>query len=292
MAINPERIATNFARTLRRSISRLELFMAELVAELDTKEGRIQTTQTNLARATLMRGQLTTRLNVLGFQGDVRTLYTDIADDLQREVGEDKERELIAETALSAFASGFTRSLDNAWFTMTGRIEQAVEQAMLTNAPITDLIAMLAGSDRESIRLSADLSAPFAQWLNWAESAVDTALSSLVRKIQIVEATNAGVEFFIYQGTTIATTRPFCRLMQGVVLRLEDLRAIESDPRFANLRRLRSGEGRQPPLVTSLGGWRCRHTLTATSLKRAKESGRTIFMDEGEDLNRRAGALA
>ena len=292
MAINPDRIATTFAATLRRSIGRLERFMGELIAELDTKEGRLLSTQQNLVRATLMRAQLTTQLNALGFQGDVRSLYSDIADDLQREVGDDKERELIAEAALASFASGFTRSLDNAWFTMTGTIEQAVEQAMLTNAPITDLIAVLAGRDRASIRLTADLQAPFKTWLNWAESAVDTALSSLVRKIQIVEATEAGVEFFIYQGTTIATTRPFCRLMQGVVVRLEDLRAIEVDPRYANLRRLRTGEGKQPPLVTSLGGWRCRHTLTATSLKRAKASGRVIFMEDGEDLNRRAGAVA
>jgi len=292
MTIDAARIAKDFTATLRRSIARLESFIAELVSELDTEEGRLLSTQYNLTRATLMRQQLTQQLNALGFQGDVRSLYSEVATELQREVGEDKEQMLIAEAVLSAFASGFTRSLDNAWFTMTGTIENTVEQAMLTNAPITELISLLAGRDRASIRLTADLKAPFSQWLNWADSAVDTALSSLVRKLQIVSATEAGVKFFVYQGTTIKTTRPFCRLMAGVVVRLEDLRAIETDPRFSAIRRLREKQGRQPGIATSLGGWRCRHTLLATSLKRAREGGRLIFMEDGEELNDRAKALA
>ena len=99
------------------------------------------------------------------------------------------------------------------------------------------------------------------------------------------------MEFYIYQGTLIKTSRPFCELMKGVVVRLEDLRAIERDPRFASLKRLRGKEGRQPPITTTLGGWRCRHTLRATSLAEAKRSNRRIFMEVGESINAQARAL-
>jgi hypothetical protein len=265
--------------------------MATLVAQLDTEDQFLVPNQENLARATLMRQQLTDELNRLGFQTDVRNLYADIAGRLAREAGDNEEQQLIAETVLAGFASNFTRHLDNSWFTMTGAIQDIVEQAILTNAPILDLLYVLAGPERASIRLSAPLDATFSQWLNWSAAAVDTALSGLLRRIEIVQATEAGVEFYVYRGTLIKTSRPFCRIMEGVVVRLEDLRAIENDPRFADLRKLRGKEGRQPPIVTTLGGWRCRHQLRATSLAQAKRESRTIFRDEGESLNRRARGM-
>ena len=291
MAINPDRISKRFEGTLRKSISRLEKYMATLVSQLDTTDEFLVPNQENLARATLMRQQLTNELNRLGFQSDVRTLYSDIASTLADEAGDNEEQQLIAETVLAGFASNFTRHLDNSWFTMTGVIQDIVEQAILTNAPILDLLYVLAGPERASIRISAPLEGAMSQWLNWSTAAVDTALSGLLRRIEIVQATEAGVEFYIYQGTLIKTSRPFCELMKGVVVRLEDLRAIERDPRFADLRKLRSKDGQQPPIVTSLGGWRCRHVLGATSIEDARRKNRPIFMEIGEDLNAKAKAM-
>ena len=291
MAINSEGIASTFELALRRQLARLEGFAAELVVELDTDEGRLETTRMNLERAVLMRQRLTSELNRLGFQTTVRSLYGDIATELEREADGDAAQLALSESALAAFASNMTRNLDNSWFTMTGRIQEIVEAAMLTNAPIGDLVQGLAGPGRASIRLTADLSASFSQWVNWAGAAVETALASMVRQIQFIEASEAGVRYFIYQGTTISTTRPFCRLMRGVVVTLEDLAAIGNDPAYANIRRLRDKDGRQPPVIPSLGGWRCRHRLIATSLRDAREDGRVIFARDGDDLNRKAGAM-
>tara|TARA_R100001163_G_scaffold12051_1_gene11190 strand:- start:15636 stop:16514 length:879 start_codon:yes stop_codon:yes gene_type:complete len=288
MAISPEGISKRFEATLRRSVSRLEQYMATLVAQLDSDDEFLVPNRENLARATLMRQQLTDELNRLGFQTDVRNLYADVAKTLALEAGDDPEQMLIAETVLSGFASNFTRHLDNSWFTMTGQIQDIVEQAILTNAPVLDLLYVLAGPERASIRISAPLEASFSQWLNWSAAAVDTALSGLLRRISVVQATEAGVEFYVYGGTLIKTSRPFCRLMEGVVVRLEDLRAIETDPRFRSLRRLREKDGRQPPIVTTLGGWRCRHSLRAISLAEAKRQNRTIFRDASEELIQKA----
>lgn len=291
MAIDDEGIANNFERALRRQIARLEAFAAELIVELDTDEGRLETTRQNLERSVLMRQRLTDELNRLGFQSTVRTLYGELADELEREADGNSEQLAVSESALAAFASNMTRNLDNAWFTMTGRIQEAVEAAMLANAPINDLVQGLAGPGRASIQLTADLNAEFSQWLNWASSAVETALASMVRQIQLIEASEAGVRYFIYQGTTISTTRPFCRLMRGVVVRAEDLAAIDNDPAYSNIRKLRDKDGRQPPVIPSLGGWRCRHRLIATSLRDAREDGRKIFQFDGDELNREAAAM-
>ena len=291
MAISAEGISNKFELTLRRQIAALEAFMAKLVIEMDTTDGNLESSANNLTRATIIRQQLTTELNRLGFQTTVRNLYGDIAEDIEAEVGSDKESLKVGEAVLASFATDATRHLDNAWFTMTGMIQEIVEQAMLTNAPIGDLVAGLAGPGRGTIRLTADLNAPFSQWVNWAGAAVDTAISSMVRRIQIIGATEDGVEYFIYQGTKIGTTRPFCRLMQGVVVRLEDLRAIATDPALSNIRRLRGKEGKQPPVVPSLGGWRCRHTLTATTLEDAHDDGRIVFAESKKALNSEAGAL-
>jgi hypothetical protein len=287
----PEQIAARFESVLRRSVDRLEAFQGQLLAQLDTQDGNLQTTEGNLARATLMREQLTSELNRMGFQTTVRELYGDVADALEAEAGTDPKNLAIAETVLAGFASQFTRNLDNAWFTMTGAIQDIVEQATLTNAPIADLVEGLAGPSRASIRLTAPMTAPYRSWLNYASSAVDTALSAMIRRLQIITATEAGVSHFIYAGTNISTTRPFCRLMQGVVVTMADLRDIGTDPELSNIRRLRDKDGRQPPIATTLGGWRCRHNLLGTSLRDAKDDGRTIFAEKKEALNRLAGTL-
>lgn len=287
--MSAERSAEVFARTLKRLVNRLEVYAAGLVAQLDSKAGDLELTAANLAMAGLFRQQLTDELNRLGFQTAVRTLYSGVADHLEAETP--PEDLPLAESMLAAFASGITRELDNAWFTLTGRIGETVEQAILTNAPISELVQGLAApgpEGRESIRLTADLEAPMSQWVNWASAAVDTAVQALIRKLQAARATAAGVTYFIYTGTTIDSTRPFCRLMRDVVVTLADLRSIDTDPANAELRRLR---GRQPSTVTTLGGFRCRHRLVATSEAGARREGLTFFAEARAELNRRAAAL-
>ncbi len=99
MAINSEGIASTFERTLRRQLARLEGFAAELVVELDTDEGRLETTRMNLERAVLMRQRLTSELNRLGFQTTVRSLYSDIATELEREADGDAAQLALSESA-------------------------------------------------------------------------------------------------------------------------------------------------------------------------------------------------
>lgn len=148
MAIDDEGIANNFERALRRQIARLEAFAAELIVELDTEEGRLETTRQNLERSLLMRQRLTDELNRLGFQSTVRSLYSELADELEREADGDSEQLAVSESALAAFASNMTRNLDNAWFTMPCgglMMKVASRPAGPSNQPIPCLIPRIAG---------------------------------------------------------------------------------------------------------------------------------------------------
>jgi len=286
-----DKAGAEWRKALERSTARTRAFMLSLVAELDTEEGRIQTTQNNLIRAANIERQLTEALAASGYSKDVRGLYSNIATLLEGEIeASGEELRPLAETLLTAFSRDTVRELDGAWFKVTGAIRQAVEGAVLTSAPIGDLIAVLAGEDqRETIRITADLRAPMRQWVNWASAAVETLTAALVRRINTTAATLAGVELFVYSGSEIRTTRPFCSLMRNVVLTLEELQSIETDPEHRDLRRLRNGGGNgQPDIVTTLGGFRCRHDLVPISRRRATDRGLRLFSEISDDLNRRA----
>jgi len=119
-----------------------------------------------------------------------------------------------------------------------------------------------------------------AVWVNWASAAVDTTTSALNRMIQLTRDQQAGESLFVYSGTLIATSRPFCRIMHRIVLTVDELTSIETDPSMMPLKKLRNGGGNgQPGILQTLGGWRCRHILRPTSPKLAKRYQFKFFSD-------------
>ena len=146
-------------------------------------------------------------------------------------------------------------------------------------------------SPRKASKIASPYKDPMAVWVNWASAAVDTTVSALNRMMQLTAAQKRGAEFFRYDGTLIATSRPFCRIMQNVVLTVDELSSIETDPRMMPLKKLRNGDGNgQPGILQTLGGWRCRHILTATRLRRAKRRGLPLFSEVWPDLVAQAEA--
>ena len=284
-----DQIVKQYQGSLLAAISRVQSAMAIYAAELETEEGRLVTTANNLQRAAQVAAQLNTELARSGYMGSTRELYGQVAgliDELLTDAPD--EVKPVADSLLRAFASNSVRQLDNAWFEITGTVRQVMEAAIVGQQPIGDLVAWLAGDgQREEIRLVAPLDAPFRTWVNWASAAVDTAISALVRQINTSQAVMAGVKYFRYSGSTIRTSRDFCRIMRNVVLTLEELASIESDPK---LRALNEVRGRQPDVVSTLGGFRCRHRLVPISLKRAKDRGYPLFADDWPELVRKAQA--
>ena len=273
--------------TLKQVVDRVNANMAVYAAEFDSEQGRLQSTANNIARAAEVSEQLTAQLQAAGYTGALQTLSGNVAR-IVNEIAEGlpAEQQPVLDSLVQSFQRDTVRTLDNEWFKITGIVRQAVEAAVLAQEPIDDLVIFLAGRGaRETIRRIAPLDAPLAQWVNWASAAVDTTISSLNRMIQLEEARAAGVEYFRYDGTLIRTSRPFCRIMQGVVLTVAELNSIETDPRMAPLKRVRNGEGNgQPGIVQTLGGWRCRHILSPVSLRRAKRRGYPIFEEVWPEL--------
>lgn len=284
--------------TLKQVVDRVNANMAIYAAEFDSEEGRLQSTANNIARAAQVSEQLTAELQAAGYTGALQELSGNVAR-IVNEVAEGlpADQQPVLDSLVQAFQRDTVRTLDNAWFDITGMVRQAVEAAVLGQEPIDDLVTFLAGQagGRAELRFKAatsPLQAPLSQWINWASAAVDTTISALNRMVQLEEAKQAGVEYFRYDGTLIATSRPFCRIMQGVVLTIAELNSIETDPRKAPLRRVRNGDGNgQPGIVQTLGGWRCRHILSPISLRRAKRRRYPIFEEVWPELVREAAEI-
>lgn len=283
---------TAWQQSLLKIIERINTQMAIYAAEFETEEGYLQSTANNIQQANALTNQLNAELAASGYQGAVAALSADVARIVNEALGDDADSARIADSLVRTFQQDTVRTLDNSWFEITGAMRQAVETAVLGQAPARDLIIYLAGEgERETIRITAPLKAPMAVWVNWASAAVDTTVSALNRMMQLTAAQKRGAEFFRYDGTLIATSRPFCRIMQNVVLTVDELSSIETDPRMMPLKKLRNGDGNgQPGILQTLGGWRCRHILTATRLRRAKRRGLPLFSEVWPDLVAQAEA--
>ena len=280
--------------TLKRVVDRVNANMAIYAAEFDSEEGRLQSTANNIAKAAAVSEQLTAELQAAGYTGALQEMSSNVAS-IVNEVaaGLPKDQQPVLDSLVQVFQRDTVRTLDNAWFDITGMVRQATEAAVLGQEPIDDLVVFLAGrGERETIRITAPLDAPMSQWINWASAAVDTTLSALNRMVQLEQDKRLGIDHFRYDGGIIPTTRPFCQIMNGVVLTIAELNSIETDSRFAPLKRVRNGDGNgQPGIVQTLGGWRCRHILSPLSLRRAKRRGYPIFEDVWPDLVRQAAQM-
>ena len=283
---------TAWQQSLLKIIERINTQMAIYAAEFETEEGYLQSTANNIQQANAITNQLNAELAASGYQGAVASLSADVARIVNDALGDDADSARIADSLVRTFQQDTVRTLDNSWFEITGAMRQAVETAVLGQAPARDLIIYLAGEgERETIRITAPLKAPMSVWINWASAAVDTTVSALNRMMQLTKAQKAGVKLFSYSGTLIATSRPFCRIMHDIVLTIDELSSIETDPRMMPLKKLRNGDGNgQPGILQTLGGWRCRHILSATDADVAELFGSKFFSKVWPDLVSQAEA--
>jgi hypothetical protein len=77
----------------------------------------------------------------------------------------------------------------------------------------------------------------------------NTSIAGFNNALTIEQARQAQIESFRYDGPTGPTTRPFCAARVGKIFTLDELRAMDN--------------GQGLPVEQYLGGWNCRHFLTA-----------------------------
>lgn len=86
-----------------------------------------------------------------------------------------------------------------------------------------------------------------------ANTLANTAVAQFDNAYMIENASQAGVQKFIYDGTIIFTTRDFCRDRVGKIFTLAELELMDN--------------GQGLPVIPSLGGYNCRHYLTPIVVK-------------------------
>ncbi len=84
---------------------------------------------------------------------------------------------------------------------------------------------------------------------NEAEVLANASMAGFDNASHVQYATAAGLTHFKYDGIVDSTTRPFCRQRVGKIYTIEELDAMEN--------------GQLNPVSVYLGGYRCKHFLTA-----------------------------
>jgi hypothetical protein len=98
--------------------------------------------------------------------------------------------------------------------------------------------------------------------INYTKTELNTAIISFSRSVNIAQALDLGLDLFLYVGPDDDITRPFC----------EDL--LAKDPPIYTLAEIEAMDNDQGlPVMTSGGGYNCRHSWQPLSLKRARRYG-------------------
>ena len=97
-------------------------------------------------------------------------------------------------------------------------------------------------------------------------------ISEFGRSVQAINADQAGIDLFMYVGPKDGITRPFCRKLVGKVLSK------------SQINKLNNGQG-AGPVLTSGGGYNCRHSWSPVSKGFIKVMDLTVATDsEIKDL--------
>lgn len=215
-----------------------------------------------VARATAL---LERRLNALGGQSDrvsletARRIAEEIADLLLRNFGVASARFERASAAVAdALNDDFAKlGLSDAFTAQSAASLRAQVDGTL------DRIAGVAKDATEALRTAiidtvrsgvspeaalSDIADAMRGTAAQVASTFDTGLAGFDRTVSTQTATDAGIEWFLYDGPVDDLTRDYCRARVGYRFTLASLDATPNDT------------GPQPPSVYC-GGWGCRHRL-------------------------------
>ncbi len=159
------------------------------------------------------------------------------------------------------------------------RIAQAVYDSLLAGIEPAELNARIAGAIVGHVDVRGR---PLTQY---ATLYAQDSTMGVYRSMHIVSAEQAGLDHFIYTGTIIEDTRPFCRRNLGRVLsRVEIAKLDEAD-----------WSGKSGPAMTHCGGYHCRHHWQAVDpewIREAEAEGQTDPEEEQARIRKELEALA
>lgn len=101
-----------------------------------------------------------------------------------------------------------------------------------------------------------EVEAPLGALENKLRTEINTALRSFNRLVTVAQATDLGIDLFLYDGPLDEVTRPFCEDHVNKVYSLEQLNELDN--------------GQGLPVAIYCGGYNCRHELLPISPEQAK----------------------
>lgn len=188
-----------------------------------------------------------------------RRIATEVADLLERNFGIVSERfERASQAVVDELSDDFARfGLSDAFTAQLGaslraQVDGTLDRiAEVAKAATSELRTAIIDTVRSGVSPEAAIRALEEKMGGTAAqvaSTFDTGLAGFDRTVSAQVATDAGVEWFLYDGPVDDVTRDFCRARVGYRFTLASLDATDNDT------------GPNPPSVYG-GGWGCRHRL-------------------------------
>jgi hypothetical protein len=146
------------------------------------------------------------------------------------------------------------------------RIAQAVYDSLLAGIEPAELNARIAGAINGHVDVRGR---PLAQY---ATLYAQDSTMGVYRSMHVVSAEQAGLDHFVYTGTVIEDTRPFCRRNLGRVLSREEIAKLDQE----------GWNGKSGPAMTHCGGYNCRHHWQAVDPEWIRDAD-----DEGDPAEER-----
>lgn len=90
-------------------------------------------------------------------------------------------------------------------------------------------------------------------------SDLNTQLAAFQRSVTLQKSEDLGLEYFLYAGGLIKTSRQFCIERAGKIFSIAEAKTWDNEQDL--------------PVIPYLGGWNCRHTMVFMDLEKAKANG-------------------
>ena len=253
-------LTEGFVRELDAALADLNRQIRRLVLSLETKGGRLVSTQANLGRALRLRTEIRQAMTAAGFADLATSSVDESLDKLASSVL--KGKSIAAEAArltpvqvdtLAAYKSLHLADLMELADDSATALQRTLLNGVMGSRNLADLLddteAMLLGE--RARRLKAGRRPTRMSLRQEARTIYDTALGTYGRQVQQIGTTGEPDELFFYSGPADRAMRPFCRERVGKV--------------FARGQISEMTNGQIPNVMLTCGGWNCRHQLVAIS---------------------------
>ena len=234
-------------KALEKSIKKLEKKIISHAAMLKTSKGKLMSLKINFTHSKKLYKDI-----VILFEKEYGTAITKEVKRLDKIVGvvllEFKGLEVATEfTAIDEDMINVLKKNTYAQFEQFGidarrRVSQAMYDSIIAQAEFGELVStfsgiMVGGKDVLGRSMSA-----------YAKLYANDAIMNFHQSVLLQKAQTIGLEYFLYAGTAMATTRPFCRQRLMKVYSQEEIQSWDF-----------KWKGKSGPALTHRGGYNCRH---------------------------------